>query len=51
MIKWEYRVEITEVKGIVDRNMDEMTSQWLNGIGNEGCEHYFSTYRDWGDFS
>ena len=38
MTKWEYRVETTEVGGTVQRNLDKMTSHWLNVLGKEGWE-------------
>ena len=38
MVKWEYRVETTEVGGTVQRNLDKMTSKWLNEFGNHGWE-------------
>ena len=38
MIKLEYRVQTRKVNEIVSKNMDEMTVEWLNEIGNDGCE-------------
>ena len=38
MVKWEYRVETTEVGGTVQRNLDKMTNKWLNEFGNNGWE-------------
>jgi len=38
MVKWEYRVETTEVGGTVQRNLDKMTNKWLNELGNNGWE-------------
>lgn len=38
MTRWEYRTETTAVEGTVNRNMDEMTNDWLNQFGAEGWE-------------
>jgi hypothetical protein len=38
MVKWEYRVETTEVGGTVQRNLDKMTNRWLNQFGDDGWE-------------
>ncbi len=38
MTKWEYRVEVTEVGGFKERNLDKMTNGWLNNIGRDGWE-------------
>ena len=38
MASWEYLVETTEVGGTVQRNLDKMTSKWLNEFGKDGWE-------------
>ncbi len=38
MTKWEYRVEITEVTGLIHRNLEQITASWLNSFGQDGWE-------------
>ncbi len=38
MTKWEYRVEVTEVTGMIHRNLEQMTASWLNSFGQDGWE-------------
>ncbi len=38
MTKWEYRVEVTEVTGMIHRNLERMTDSWLNSFGQDGWE-------------
>ena len=38
MVKLEYRVETTKVGGLFNRNLDEMTNEWLNKFGDDGWE-------------
>ncbi len=38
MTKWEYRVEIAEVSGMMHRKLEKMTTGWLNDCGQDGWE-------------
>ena len=38
MAKWEYKVETLQASGLFHRDLEQMTTSWLNDFGQDGWE-------------